>query len=135
MKLAEELAAAVAREALGNGFVTVVTEAVVAAGLCDRLAPEHLALHGPSAEELAPSLIHYGALFVGEGAAEVLGDYGAGPNHTLPTGGTARSCGALSVATFLRVQTWMRLDDSRAALPMVAGFSTMWVTTLRKMLS
>ncbi len=112
--------AAVAREALGNGFVTVVTEAAVAAGLCDRLAPEHLALHGPSAEELAPSLLHYGSLFVGEGAAEVLGDYGAGPNHTLPTGGTARSCGALSVATFLRVQTWMRLDDSRAALPMVA---------------
>ena len=60
-----------------------------------------------------------GGLFVGEGAAEVLGDYGAGPNHTLPTGGTARSTGGLSVFTFLRVRTWMRVDDKVAANEMV----------------
>jgi histidinol dehydrogenase len=58
-------------------------------------------------------------LFVGEGAAEVLGDYGAGPNHTLPTGGTARSTGGLCVLTFLRVRTWMRVDDRVAARQMV----------------
>ena len=61
------------------------------------------------------SLKHYGGLFIGAGAAEVLGDYGAGPNHTLPTGGTARSTGGLSVFTFLRVRTWMRVDDPVAA--------------------
>lgn len=57
------------------------------------------------------SCLHYGALFVGTRAAEVLGDYGAGPNHVLPTGGTARYTGGLSVMTFLRVRTWMRIDD------------------------
>ncbi len=62
-----------------------------------------------------PKLEHYGALFLGHNAAEVLGDYGAGPNHTLPTGGTARSFGGLSVHTFLRVRTWLRIDDLAAA--------------------
>lgn len=108
-----------ARAALSNGFAVVATDADEAVSLCDRLAPEHLALHGPAAEALADRLHHYGALFVGEGAAEVLGDYGAGPNHTLPTGGTARSCGALSVTTFLRVQTWMRVEDQAGAQPVV----------------
>ena len=54
------------------------------------------------------------------GAAEVLGDYGAGPNHTLPTGGTARSFGGLSVFTFLRTRTWMRIDDAHAAGTMIS---------------
>ena len=54
-----------------------------------------------------------------QGAAEVLGDYGAGPNHTLPTGGTARSTGGLCTLTFLRVRTWMRVDDLVAANTMV----------------
>ena len=61
--------------------------------------------------ELKKKLKHYGGLFVGKTAAEVLGDYGAGPNHTLPTGGTARSTGGLNALTFLRVRTWMRVDD------------------------
>jgi phosphoribosyl-ATP pyrophosphohydrolase/phosphoribosyl-AMP cyclohydrolase/histidinol dehydrogenase len=81
------------------------------AGAANRLAPEHLALHVADPAALRPALLHYGALFVGEGAAEVLGDYGAGPNHVLPTGGTARSSGALSVLTFLRAQAWLRMDD------------------------
>lgn len=49
---------------------------------------------------------HYGGLFVGRYAAEVLGDYGVGPNHVLPTAGTARYTGGLSVHTFLRIRTW-----------------------------
>ena len=54
---------------------------------------------------------NYGGLFVGEKAAEVLGDYGAGPNHTLPTVGTGRHTGGLSVFNFLRIRTWMRIDE------------------------
>jgi len=46
------------------------------------------------------------------GAAEVLGDYGAGPNHVLPTGGTAKYTGGLSVFTFLRIRTWMQMEDA-----------------------
>ncbi len=64
-------------------------------------------------------LAHYGALFIGGGSAEVLGDYGGGPNHVLPTAGTARSKGGLSVYTFLRVRTWLRIDDCAAARPVV----------------
>jgi phosphoribosyl-ATP pyrophosphohydrolase/phosphoribosyl-AMP cyclohydrolase/histidinol dehydrogenase len=99
-----------ARIALERGFVLVVRSLAEGIAACDALAPEHLALHVREPERLSPA--HYGALFVGDRSAEVLGDYGAGPNHVLPTGGTARSFGALSVTTFLRLQTWLRLDES-----------------------
>ncbi len=45
----------------------------------------------------------------------MFGDYGAGPNHVLPTGGTARFTGGLSVTTFLRQRTWLQIDDPKAA--------------------
>jgi len=111
--------AEIARTALVNGFAVLAPDAATARALCDRLAPEHLAVHTVDPAADAAALHHYGALFLGEDAAEVLGDYGAGPNHVLPTGGTARSVGALSVATFLRVQTWLRIDDRAAAAPVV----------------
>jgi phosphoribosyl-ATP pyrophosphohydrolase/phosphoribosyl-AMP cyclohydrolase/histidinol dehydrogenase len=61
---------------------------------------------------------HYGGLFIGEGTAEVFGDYGVGPNHVLPTGGTARYSGGLSVFDFLRIRTWIDMEspDTPAAL-------------------
>ena len=89
---------------------------------CDRIAPEHVALHLDNAEAVLPKLRNYGAAFVGEGAAEVLGDYGAGPNHVLPTAGSARRGGALSVLNFLRAQTWLRLDDPRELAADAARF-------------
>jgi phosphoribosyl-ATP pyrophosphohydrolase/phosphoribosyl-AMP cyclohydrolase/histidinol dehydrogenase len=99
-----------ASAALGNGFAVVADDPEAALELCDRLAPEHLQLLGPSMEPLAKRAKHYGCLFVGPSSAEVFGDYGAGPNHTLPTGGGARFTGGLSVLHFLRIRTWMRLD-------------------------
>jgi len=113
-QLADLPTAAVARAALGNGGV--VTVATVAEGLatCDAIAPEHLQLVLENAAVVAPRLAHYGALFIGAGAGEVLGDYGAGPNHVLPTGGTARWSGGLSVLTFLRLRTWLRVDGKAA---------------------
>jgi len=63
---------------------------------------------------VAERLTRYGALFVGPGSAEVLGDYGAGPNHTLPTGAAARYGSGLSVFHFLAVRTWLDLDDPAA---------------------
>ena len=114
-QLADLPTAETARAALENGGVVVVEDMAAGRAACDDLAPEHLALHGASAEAAAPSFRHYGALFIGEGAAEVLGDYGAGPNHVLPTGGNARSFGALSVTSFLRVQNWMRIDNIAGA--------------------
>ena len=105
----------IARLALGNGcavFAKTINEAVE---VCDRLAPEHLELMVSAPMEVARRCRHYGALFVGEYSAEVLGDYGAGPNHTLPTGGTARHSGGLSVFDFLRIRTWLRIDDIAGA--------------------
>ena len=108
-----------AEAALENGYTVVVDDIDAAADMSDRLAVEHVEVMVKDPIALGKRLKHYGGLFVGEGAAEVLGDYGAGPNHTLPTGGTARSTGGLSVFTFLRVRTWMRVDDKVAANEMV----------------
>jgi phosphoribosyl-ATP pyrophosphohydrolase/phosphoribosyl-AMP cyclohydrolase/histidinol dehydrogenase len=108
-----------ARAALANGGVIVVVSLDDGIAACDAIAPEHLQLDLRDAAAVAPRLAHYGALFIGPGAAEVLGDYGAGPNHVLPTGGTARSTGGLSVYTFLRVRTWLRIDDRAGARPLI----------------
>ena len=118
-QLAELPTAAVARAALANGGVVVVANIEEGIAACDGLAPEHLELCLENATTVAPRLAHFGALFIGAGAAEVLGDYGAGPNHVLPTASTARARGGLSVYTFLRVRTWLRIDDVAAARPLV----------------
>ena len=118
-QLADLPTAAVARAAVGNGGVVIVASIEEGIAACDALAPEHLELCLESAGAVAPRLCHYGALFIGAGSAEVLGDYGAGPNHVLPTARTARSRGGLSVYTFLRVRTWLRIDDAAAARPLV----------------
>jgi len=111
--------AEVARMALANGGVVVVATVDEGIAACDALAPEHLELCLGDAAAVAPRVEHFGALFIGAGSAEVLGDYGAGPNHVLPTAGTARSQGGLSVYTFLRVRTWLRIDDPATARPLV----------------
>jgi len=102
--------AGAARTALQNGFALAVPDLDRAIGICDRLAPEHLQLMLPEPAAAAKRLRNYGALFIG--SAEVFGDYGAGPNHVLPTGGGARYTGGLSVLTFLKIQTWLELEES-----------------------
>ena len=102
--------AEVARRALAGGFAVEVETAEEAIAVCQSLAPEHLQLHGDEALLWAERLDSYGALFVGSGSAEVFGDYGVGPNHTLPTGGSARFASGLSVHAFLRRPTWLHLS-------------------------
>ncbi|MEM6931876.1 MAG: histidinol dehydrogenase, partial [Myxococcota bacterium] len=114
-QLADLPTADTARASLSsNGGAVVVADLDEAVAVADRLAPEHLELLGPRARALADRLGHYGGLFVGSGSAEVFGDYGVGPNHTLPTGRTARYTGGLSVFTFLRVRTFLDLDQPAA---------------------
>jgi phosphoribosyl-ATP pyrophosphohydrolase/phosphoribosyl-AMP cyclohydrolase/histidinol dehydrogenase len=103
--------AGVARAALANGGAVVVSDLDEAIAACDDLAPEHLHLHVANAESIAQRFRNYGALFIGENSAEVLGDFGAGPNHVLPTGRVSRFTGGLSVLTFLRVRTWLAVGD------------------------
>jgi len=108
-----------ARQALANGLGMLANDMDEAVAICDRLAPEHVALHIAAAKDVAARLKHFGAVFIGADAAVVLGDYGAGPNHTLPTGGAARHAGGLSVLDFLRIRTWLRVDDPAGAGPML----------------
>ncbi|GAB4549256.1 MAG: histidinol dehydrogenase [Phycisphaerales bacterium] len=105
----------VARVALGNGFACVCAGMDEAMGVVERIAPEHLELSCAEAEAVRARVRHAGMVFVGDATPEVAGDYGAGPNHTLPTGGTARYSAGLSVLDFLRVRSWLRIDDPAGA--------------------
>lgn len=105
----------VAQEAVKKGFAVLVADIDEAIKVSDRLAPEHLEIQTSDSQAVADRCNSYGGLFIGTRAAEVLGDYGAGPNHVLPTGGTGKYTGGLSVHTFLRLRTWMRLDDADAS--------------------
>ncbi len=111
VQLATLPTAAIAHRALANGAAVHCTSLDGAIAACDRLAPEHIEIHTAEAPAVARRLNHYGASFVGPRSAEVLGDYGAGPNHVLPTGRSARFTGGLSVFTFLRVRTWLAIGD------------------------
>ena len=89
-------------------------DSAAAVRLADRIAPEHLQLLGPDAEALAPTVRAAGCLFVGAAAATAFGDYVAGSNHILPTGGAARFQSALSAATFRRRMARVSLADGAA---------------------
>ncbi len=99
-----------ARAALARGWSCVVTDADALVAVANRACPEHLEIAAADAEAVAARCANAGAVFYGPRGAEVFGDYGAGPNHTLPTGGAARGSGGLSVFDFLRVRTWLALD-------------------------
>jgi len=117
-RLADLPTAATARPALANGFAVVAADLDEAIAVVDRIAPEHLQVLTADPGAVADRCRHFGAAFLGAASAEVAGDYGAGPNHTLPTGGGARFSAGLSVLTFLRVRTYLRIDrpDEAAAL-------------------
>lgn len=100
-----------ASAACAEGFTVVCDDLAQARDVCDQLAPEHLEVMTADPASDAEALKHYGGLFVGHGSAEVFGDYGVGPNHVLPTGSTARFTGGLSVMHFLRMRTWLAMDD------------------------
>ena len=108
--------AATAAASLRASFCALAGDLEEAAALCNRIAPEHLEVMVSEPGRVLPGLRNYGALFVGAGSAEVFGDYGLGPNHVLPTSGGARFTSGLSVLTFLRPATWMRIDAAASSL-------------------
>ncbi len=92
-----------ARKSLeSNGLVLVVKDLDQAADMANRVGPEHLELMVKRPWELLPKIRHAGAVFLGQFSPEPVGDYIAGPNHVLPTMGTARFSSALGVETFLK---------------------------------
>ena len=89
--------------------------------LSEQLAPEHLELVGAEAEALAGQVRRAGCLFVGAQAATAFGDYVAGSNHVLPTGGAARFQSALSASTFRRRMARVTFPGDSAAKLAPAG--------------
>ena len=126
--LLSAVAAAVERMAPERPTVAEAPLAVVqtvdtaeAVALADAIAPEHLELVGPAAEALAGRVRAAGCLFVGAEAATAFGDYVAGSNHVLPTGGAARFQSALSPATFRRRMACVSFPDGAAGRLAAAG--------------
>lgn len=101
---------------LALSAVLVFAERTICLEAINRIAPEHLQLAVADPSEFRSQLVHYGGLFLGYQATVPFGDYLAGPNHTLPTGGTARFTGGLSPLTFLRPQGWMQTVGSPTLL-------------------
>ncbi|MBD0319370.1 MAG: histidinol dehydrogenase [Gemmatimonadetes bacterium] len=94
---------AVAREALEtNGAIIIVPDIAAAAAVADLRAPEHLELLVAEPLALAGRIRNAGAIFLGAYSPEPMGDYFAGPNHVLPTGGTARFASPLGVYDFVK---------------------------------
>ncbi len=131
-RVTTELAAAVGRaahrdrieRALAGQSAQVITDSIDAAlAVADAWAPEHLEIHAERAGELARRVRNAGAVFAGPFAPVSLGDYLAGSNHVLPTGGSARHTAGLSVLPFLRLINVVECsrDALAAALPHVAA--------------
>jgi phosphoribosyl-ATP pyrophosphohydrolase/phosphoribosyl-AMP cyclohydrolase/histidinol dehydrogenase len=100
----------VATMALRNGFCVLVSSLQQAAAVSDSMAPAHVAIHVVDPRSVAMALRDYGSLYVGPSSAGAFEDYGAGPNHVLPTGGGSRFQSGLSVMTFLKASTWLSID-------------------------
>ena len=93
----------IARKSIEERGAVIVTKCMSeAVELMNRIAPEHLEVMTANPFELLPSIKNAGAIFLGSYTPEPIGDYIAGPNHTLPTGGTARFYSPLSVEHFLK---------------------------------
>ena len=85
-----------------RGAVIVTSDMDEAISLMNEIAPEHLEVATASPFEMLPFIKHAGAIFLGHNTPEAIGDYVAGPNHTLPTGGTAKFYSPLGVENFMK---------------------------------
>lgn len=108
-----------------NGKIIVADDLSAAIGIANRIAPEHLELCVDDPFEYLAEIRHAGSIFLGKHCPEALGDYFAGPNHTLPTGGTARFSSPLSVDDFVKKTqfTYYTADALSAVAEKVACFA------------
>ncbi len=98
-----------------HGLAIDCPDLAAAVALADRCAPEHLELLVAEPAPALAALHHAGAVFVGPWSPEPIGDYVAGPSHTLPTGGSARMWAGIGADTFLRRMSVINLDAERFA--------------------
>ena len=93
----------IARKSIDErGLIIVSADMNAAISLINQIAPEHLEIMSANPYEILPQIRHAGAIFLGSYTPEPIGDYIAGPNHTLPTGGTARFYSPLGVDNFMK---------------------------------
>ena len=116
----------IAQKSLEDNGRIIVTESLGAAvEAANQLAPEHLELCVAEPFALLPRVRNAGSIFLGRSAPEALGDYFAGPNHTLPTGGTARFSSPLSVDDFVKKSSFLYYTREALgkAAPRIADFA------------
>ena len=102
----------IARESIEKrGAIIVVKDLKEATFYMNQIAPEHLELMVENPFALLPSIKHAGAIFMGAYTPEPIGDYIAGPNHTLPTGGTAKFYSPLNVENFLKKSSIIAMSE------------------------
>ena len=102
----------IARKSIEDRGAIIVTKNMQeAVDLMNRIAPEHLEVMTTSPMELLGSIKHAGAIFLGRYTPEPIGDYIAGPNHTLPTGGTAKFYSPLSVEHFIKKSSLIMMSQ------------------------
>jgi histidinol dehydrogenase len=118
-QLAHLPTAETARASWRSHGAIIVAPLAIAADLVNAIAPEHVELAVTEPESLAARVSHAGAIFLGRHAPEALGDYVAGPNHVLPTNGSARFSSGLSTLDFLKRTSLTRCDA--AAFAAIAG--------------
>jgi histidinol dehydrogenase len=107
--------ATIARSLADYGALVVVDSLDAACRLVDRLAPEHVEVMTSDSEGTAAKLRNAGAIFIGAYSPEPVGDYFAGANHVLPTGGTARFSSALGVYDFQKRTSIIRYTQAELA--------------------
>ena len=116
----------IARESIDvNGKIIVADTLDIAIEIANEIAPEHLELCVDNPFDMLDSIRHAGSIFMGRNCPEALGDYFAGPNHTLPTSGTAKFSSPLSVDDFVKKTqyTYYTKDALRKVAFDVAAFA------------
>ena len=96
-----------------NGAFVVLENENEIVDFCNQFAPEHLCLLNSNPDEMIPRLKAAGGIFVGEDSPEVLGDYTAGPSHSMPTSGAARHSSPVSVSDFLKITSLISVPKER----------------------
>ncbi|PAT42200.1 histidinol dehydrogenase [Vandammella animalimorsus] len=107
-------AAIIAQSLNGRGALIQTRDMDEACAISNRIAPEHLEISSREPQRWEPLLRHAGAIFLGAYTSESLGDYCAGPNHVLPTSGTARFSSPLSVMDFQKRSSLIEVSPTGA---------------------
>jgi len=101
-----------ARRSLADcGLILNVNSVLLSADIINTIGAEHLLIYTKRPKALLPKITTAGAIFIGKNSAVALGDYAAGPNHTLPTMGNAAFSSALSVDDFLKKSSYLEIDE------------------------